>query len=58
MNYEREQKYKDKIVELQRTIRFLHTTIDNAILAVEEEKPGYTILILKDALNDSRFIRS
>lgn len=57
MNFQREEKYKEKITELQRTIRFLSNSIADAIQQLEKRKTEYTILLLNEILNDKRFVR-
>jgi len=56
MDFKQEEKYKEKIVELKRTIQFLHHNMAKAIKQLENGKLEYTILLLKEVIDDKRYI--
>ncbi len=61
MNFKKEEKYKEKITELQRSIRFLSNNISHAAEKLntihrKNNQVAYVILLLKDTLNDKRYI--
>lgn len=45
---------RDKIKSLQRTIQYLNNT-DYAIAEIEDSKPGYAKLILKEMFNQTQY---
>ena len=55
MDYKKEEKLKDRIEELKRTINFLCNGIQNIIHDFDENNSQYTKILLKELINDNRY---